>query len=364
MNQSASDLVLDPNGGCNYCNQYLQGASLSSSITATHTIIDKDRLIRNIISNRSSKQPYDCIVGVSGGVDSSLVLIDAVESGLRPLAVHMDNGWNSELAQNNIYNLVSKLGVDLDTHVIDWSEYRALLSAFLRADVLDVELLYDNAMIAVNYQMAKKYGLKYILGGENYSTEGFPMPPGWNWFKYDKTNIRSIGKTFGLKKLNSFPAIGTFDLLKFQAFYSIRWVRYLDSIEFDYSTSLEKLVSQFGYKPYPYKHYESIFTRFYQAYILPSKFGIDKRRIHLSPLVLNGHLTREEALNKLDNIAYPSHEDLDADINYFLKKMKWERKDLDEYISRPGKPHSAYKSELSLWKFAKKLNSFITKLPI
>ena len=185
-------------------------------ITATHTIIEKDLLIRNIISNRSSKKPYDCIVGVSGGVDSSLVLIDAVESGLRPLAVHMDNGWNSELAQNNIYNLVSKLGVDLDTHVIDWSEYRTLLNAFLRADVVDVELLYDNAMIAVNYQMAKKYGLKYILGGENYSTEGFSMPPGWNWFKYDKTNIKELVSPLA-QKVNTFPSIGTFDLIKYHA---------------------------------------------------------------------------------------------------------------------------------------------------
>tara|TARA_B100000674_G_scaffold491939_1_gene510930 strand:+ start:3010 stop:4107 length:1098 start_codon:yes stop_codon:yes gene_type:complete len=360
MDQSAPDFSPDPKGGCNYCNDYLKGPSESSGITATHTTLDKDTLIKKLISKRSPTSRYDCIVGVSGGVDSSLVLIDAVESGLRPLAVHMDNGWNSELAQNNIFNLVTKLGVDLDTHVIDWNEYRSLLNAFLEADVLDVELLYDNAMIAVNYSMAKKYGLKYILGGENYRTEGFRMPPGWNWFKYDKANIKAIGRTYGVNKLRTFPAIGTLDLFKYQMLHRIRWVRYLDCLDYDYRKTLDRLVTEFNYKPYPYKHYESVFTRFYQGYILPTKFRIDKRRIHLSPLILNGDLKRDEALSKLQSIAYPSERELEIDIDYFLQKMQWKREDLDNYLSRPSKPHSSYKSELSLWNFSKKIyKSFI-----
>ena len=270
----------------------------------------------------------------------------------------MDNGWNSELAQNNIANLVNNLGVELYTHVIDWAEYKGLMQAFFDADVLDVELLYDNAMLAVNYFEARKHGIKYILSGDNTATEGMKMPPGWNWFKFDKKNIISIGKNNKIS-LETFPAIGTLGYFYYEFIRRINWVHFLDLFNFNKSNSLDILEKDYGYKRYPYKHYESIFTRFYQGYILPQKFGVDKRKMHLSNLIVSGQMTREEALNQINQIPYPSHEDLENDIKYFLKKMDWSEDDLKSYIKRKPIPHDFYKSEKKLWEFAKKMHSVI-----
>jgi tRNA(Ile)-lysidine synthase TilS/MesJ len=179
MNSNVPGFVTTTDG-CNYCDA-MNNANKQELLTEEEI----NKFINNVkISGK--KKTYDCIIGVSGGLDSSYALHLAVKEGLRPLAVHMDNGWNSELAQNNIANLVSELEVDLYTYVIDWDEYRVMMQSFFDADVIDIELLYDNAMLAVNYQLAKKYNLKYILAGTNNATEGIPMPKGWNWYKYDK----------------------------------------------------------------------------------------------------------------------------------------------------------------------------------
>ena len=192
MDTSAPDISFDENGVCNYCTDFLSNSAHILFKDSSQRQRELDALVEQIKKHGKNKD-YDCIVGVSGGVDSSTALVNAVGLGLRPLAVHMDNGWNSELAQNNIANLVRGLGVDLFTHVIDWGEYRALMQGFFDADVLDVELLYDNAMLAVNYQQAAKYGIHYILAGTNQSTEGMRIPHTWNWFKFDKKNIAAVG---------------------------------------------------------------------------------------------------------------------------------------------------------------------------
>ena len=357
MDLSVADIVFHGEKGCNYC------LKLSSDIERSginNIQFQKEKLEQLIkdIKRKGRGKKFDCIVGVSGGVDSSWVLIKAIESGLRPLAVHMDNGWNSELAQNNIANLVNNLDVELYTHVIDWAEYKGLMQAFFDADVLDVELLYDNAMLAVNYFEARKHGIKYILSGDNTATEGMKMPPGWNWFKFDKKNIISIGKNNKIS-LETFPAIGTLGYFYYEFIRRINWVHFLDLFNFNKSNSLDILEKDYGYKRYPYKHYESIFTRFYQGYILPQKFGVDKRKMHLSNLIVSGQMTREEALNQINQIPYPSHEDLENDIKYFLKKMDWSEDDLKSYIKRKPIPHDFYKSEKKLWEFAKKMHSVI-----
>lgn len=347
MDTSASDIRFDADGVCNYCEEFLVSRAryLEDDPVARQRRLD--RLIRKV-RNAGRGKRYDCIIGVSGGVDSSWVLALAVDLGLRPLAVHMDNGWNAELAQNNIANLVRGLGVDLHTHVIDWPEYRGLMEAFFAADVIDVELLYDNAMMAVNFEAAARHGQKYILAGTNVATEGMRMPPGWNWFKYDKRNIKAISRRFGGPRLSTFPSIGTLDF----AFYhlrGIRWLSFLNYTDYRKTVALQSLQGRFGYKPYPFKHYESVFTRFYQGFILPTKFGIDKRRLHLATLVMNGEMTRDEALAGLEGIPYESERLLRQDTAYFLKKMGWSRDKLDEYLARPGKPHDAYPTEKALW---------------
>jgi N-acetyl sugar amidotransferase len=350
MDSSANDIDFDKNGICNYCTEFL---ARSGSILDKPDDIKKmelDLLVKKIKSQGKAK-PYDCIVGVSGGVDSSWVLVKAVELGLRPLAVHMDNGWNSELAQNNIANLISKLNVDLYTHVVNWSEYKLLMQSFFDADVIDVELLYDNAMLAVNYQLAKKFKLKHILAGTNQVTEGMKIPSSWNWFKYDKRNIYGLAEKFGNVKIRTLPTIGTIDYINYVVLKKIKWHSFLDNFSFNKFTSLDILERDYGYKRYPYKHYESIFTRFYQGYILPKKFGVDKRRVHLGTLVVSKQMMRDEALSDLTRLPYPSDKALEEDIEYFLKKMGWKKNELEDYLERKGISHSFYPTERPFWDF-------------
>src|SRR2546422_1104380 len=196
MDTSVGDIVFDAFGVCNYCTEFLERSlELRNPDTAARQS-GLDTLLNKVRAAGRGKR-YDCVVGVSGGVDSSWTLVQAVRLGLRPLAVHMDNGWNSELAQNNIANLVRGLGVDLYTHVINWIEYRNLMQAFFDADVVDVELLYDNALLAVNYRQAAKHGVSFILAGTNHATEGMRFPPGWNWHKLDAKHIRALARQFG-----------------------------------------------------------------------------------------------------------------------------------------------------------------------
>jgi N-acetyl sugar amidotransferase len=349
MDETAPNIIIDDSGICNFCKDFINNAE---SVYFDNDEIKNKKLnvLINQIKLNGINNKYDCIIGVSGGVDSSWVLVEAIKQGLRPLAVHMDNGWNSELAQNNIANLITKLGVDLYTYVIDWEEYRSLMQSFFDADVVDVELLYDNAMLKVNYMLARKFNVKYILSGMNQSTEGIRMPENWNWFKYDKKQIKSIGNKFNNIKTNTFPAIGTLDYCYYRFYKKIEWLPFLDFLKFEKEASLIILENEYGYKRYPYKHYESIFTRFYQGYLLPKKFKIDKRKLHLSSLIVTNQTTRHNAIEILKNSPYPSQVELENDLEYFLKKMNWTQNDLELYLSRDPKPHNQYDSEFKLWK--------------
>lgn len=340
--------------GCSYCDTMIK-ANKQKSLSEE----DKRSFINNVRAQGRNK-PYDCIIGLSGGLDSSYALHLAVKEGLKPLAVHMDNGWNSELAQNNIANLVHELGVDLYTHVIDWDEYREMMQCFFDADVIDVELLYDNAMLAVNYQLARRYNLRYILAGTNNATEGIPMPKGWNWYKYDKKNIKNIcSKLGGKANQKSFPYISTLNRVMFRTVKKINWVSFLDFFHYNKEAAKVLLVDSYKYKPYPYKHYESIFTRFYQGYILPEKFKVDKRLPHLSALVVNGQISKAEGLEILKTSPYPSERDLELDKEYFLKKMGWSEQNLIDYLNRPEIGHDRYGSEIRVNQFIGRIKKWI-----
>ena len=354
MNTTASNIIFDSNGQCNYCKNFTKKIESTKK-----NKIDLDLLVTKIKSKNINNK-YDCIVGLSGGVDSCFTLHKVIEIGLKPLVVHMDNGWNSELAQNNIENLLKKLDVDLYTHVIDWGEYRKMMNAFFKADVLDVELLMDNAMLAVNYSQASKNNIKYILAGTNMNSEGMEMPSNMNWFKYDKKNIIDIVNKFEKVKLNTYPIISTLDLVKYIFFRKIRWISFLDYFDYNKFEAINLLKNKYNFKPYPYKHYESVFTRFYQGYILPNKFGIDKRILHLSTLIISKQLKRDEALAELKiSNAYTSEEMLENDKLYFLKKMGWSTNDLDKYITRPEIPHDYYKSEKKIFQLLLKIYKYL-----
>lgn len=348
MDTSACDIRFDENGICNYCAGFLVKKAKHFALNDEETKRRLDTLVSKVKISGQGKN-YDCIVGLSGGVDSSWALVQAVRLGLRPLAVHMDSGWNSELAQNNIANIVRSLGVDLYTHVIEWPEIRGLMEAFFDADVIDVEVLYDNAMLAVNYQQAAKNGIKYILAGTNIATEGVDIPQNWNWYKSDKKNIEGISKKFGGPRFRTFPSIGTLDTARYVLLNQIHWVSFLDYCNYRKFETIEVLKANFNYKPYPHKHYESVFTRFYQGYILPNKFKVDKRKPHLSCLVMTGEMTRKDALLQSSGIAYPSEKSMEADRQYFMKKMGWSEQKFKEYMSRPEKSHADYPSEVILY---------------
>lgn len=349
MDTSAAAIRFDESGRCNFCRDF-EAAAHFSAVSELGDAETRESLAALVseVKKEGARKPYDCIVGVSGGLDSSWTLVKAKELGLRPLAVHMDNGWNSELATNNIYNLVDRLDVDLYTYVVNWSEYRNLMLAFFNADVIDVELLYDNAMLAVCYEQARKYGIRFILSGSNAATEGLAIPEEWNWRdKRDARNIRSIARSSNVK-VKSLPTISNLQLMIDRYVRRIEWVPFLDFFDYRKDEALTNLTKEYGYKPYPYKHYENVFTRFYQAHILPVKFGVDKRKVHLSSLIMSDQITRKEALALLKQHPYPQPEDLAADLEYFLKKMEWDEIQLDEYLKRNERPHTDWGTDLTV----------------
>lgn len=359
MDSTVPDIFFNNDGVCNYCESFLQKYQ--------QTFVERRRsstraleLFLNQVKKDGVGKEYDCVVGLSGGVDSAWVLYQASKFGLRCLAVHMDNGWNSELAQNNIEKLIRSLKVDLYTHVINWNEYKELMLAFFEADVVDIELLYDNAMFAVNYRLAAKYGIRWILAGTNQSTEGMRMPNGWNWFKFDVKNIKSIARKRGVKSFKTFPDLGVLKYVWYEYVRKIHWISFLDLLDYKKEDALKLLEIECQFKRYPYKHYESVFTRFYQGFILPEKFGIDKRKVHLSTLIVTGQLTRDEAIESLSKIPYPSIKNLNEDREYFLKKMNWSEGDLRDYLLRPGRPHDVYGTELPLWKKLSRIYKFFS----
>lgn len=347
IDANAADVSFDSMGRCNYCTAMLEKLAVFQPPNPKMLESKLAAFVEKVRAAGQGKR-YDCIVGVSGGADSAYALYLAKQHGLRPLAVHMDNGWNSELAVNNIENLVRKLNVDLYTHVVEWREYRALQQAFFDADVIDVELLYDNAMLAVNYGLAARFGVKYMLSGSNTTTEGMRVPRNYNWNKFDRKNIIDIAHRAGVK-VRSLPTIGVKRFVWDRMVRGTQWVPFLDYIDYNKESCIELLVNAIGYRTYPYKHYESIFTRFYQGYLLPTKFGIDKRRLHLSSLICSGQMSREKAILLLEHSPYPDSDDLQVDIEYFLKKMCWSELDLSAYLARPERPHHDFASEAPLY---------------
>lgn len=356
MDTTTSKIVFNENGFCNFCTDFIVRQKNTEK-----TVSDLDKLISEIKSDGKNKK-YDCIVGVSGGVDSCFALIRAVECGLRPLAVHMDNGWNSELAQNNISNLIRSLNVDLHTHVINWQEYKNLQEAFLKANVIDIELLYDNAMAAVNYKLANKFNIKYILSGMNTSTEGFKIPDDWVWFKNDARNIKKITKKFSNQKIKTFPLFGTFDFIYYEIVKKIKWILFPDYFDYKKDVAVKELEEKSNFKKYPYKHYDNVFTRFYQGYILPKKFGVDKRKLHLSNLIISNQMDKNEALRIMQKPVYENLEDEKKDKEYFLKKMKWSEKELENYLFEKEVSHSFYGSERELWNSLHKIYINLKKI--
>lgn len=353
MDTSDRNIDFDEEGVCNHCRSYEHVARKK-----LYTGKDAEKKLREIvdrIKRDGEGREYDSIVGLSGGVDSSYLAYQAKRLGLRPLAVHFDNGWNSEISVKNIDNIVRKLGFDLYTYVIDWEEFKDLQRSFFKASVLDIELLTDNAIFTSLYRIALENKIRYSLEGHNVVTEAI-MPTGWNYWKFDVKNIKGIQKRFGTKSINSFPVMGPWKRLYYQYSNVITPVYLLNYLPYNKKEAIAILGKEIGWRYYGGKHYESVFTKFYQSYVLPAKFGIDKRRAHLSTLICSGQMTRDEALNLMKEELYPP-EELREDREYVLKKLEFTEEEFDSIMRQPPRSHLEYPSSLPLYekiaKFAK-----------
>ena len=285
-------------------------------------------------------KPYDSILGLSGGVDSSYLAYLARQWNLRPLVVHFDNGWNSELAVNNIEEIVSRLGYHLNTYVIDWERFRDLQRAYFLASVVDIEVPTDNLIFGALFRLARKNGIRTILSGVNYATEWL-MPPRWNYRKVDSVNLRAIHRRFGQVSLGDFPVLGVWSQARHTLIGGVRTFAPLDLLDYNKADAKRILSEKLGWRDYGGKHYESVFTRFYQGYVLPRKFGIDKRKAHLSNLILTGEITRNEALAELQQPPYDEALQQE-DLTYVGKKLGFSRDEFQKILEAPPVPHEDY----------------------
>lgn len=337
---SDPDITFDDYGVSNYWHDYqaVRGRFLDQQ--------ERERLLVatiEVIRSAGRGQDHDCVLGLSGGVDSSYMIYLAHNLGLRPLVVHFDNGWNSELAVFNIERLVNKYGYDLETFVMPWDEFRDVQRAYFKASVVDLEVPTDHMIFGALHRVASKRGIKYILSGTNQATEWL-MPRTWNYRKTDERNLRAIHHQFGERPLKSLPALGVWKAAYYYFLRGIRSVPLLDLVDYKKSDAKRLLMLECGWRDYGGKHYESIFTRFYQGYILPTKFGIDKRRAHLSNLILNGEMTREEALSELQQPTY-DEELQQRDKAYVAKKLGFSDDDFDKILALPIRRHEEFDTD-------------------
>jgi N-acetyl sugar amidotransferase len=283
---------------------------------------------------------YDCILGVSGGRDSTYLALMAKEAGLRVLCVHLDNGWNSREATSNITNIIRKLGFNLYTHIVDWEEFKDVQLSYFKAGVLDLDVPTDHAMLACLYQQAINHKIKYILSGHNYATEAI-LPSNFNFDKGDAQNLINIHKKFGTVPLRTFPLFRQKEKLLVSRYYKLKSIRPLNWIHYNKEEAKKEIAAKLGWKEYGAKHFENIFTRFYQGYILPTRFNIDKRKAHFSTLICSGQMTRDEALKELEKPPYDP-EVYKIDRAFVLNKFNLNEEQFEKFMTMPIIPHEAY----------------------
>ena len=344
MDTTDSKIVFDQNGVCDHCNNYYQNI-LPKWKKIENNEIELSKNI-NKIKNHGKNSEYDCLIGISGGVDSSYLTYLAKEVfKLRPLIFHVDGGWNSQQAVNNIENLVNKLDLDLYTEVINWSEMKDLQLAFFKAQVPTLDTPQDHAFFSSMYNFAVKNNIKYILTGANYSTECIREPLEWNYHTSDLSQLKDIQNKFGTLPLSKFP---TSDILTYKIYYrifkGIRVFSPLNYVEFNKEKAIEKLEKKFNWQKYKHKHYESRFTKFYEGYWLYEKFGFDKRKAHFSSLILTNQMTREKALNELLRPAYDKNTIKD-EFSYIASKLDITPEDLKNIMNGENKSFKDYKNK-------------------
>ena len=358
MDTSDSKITFDDKGICDHCNTYYKDI-----LPNWHTDERGDRALKQIVKKLKREgegKDFDCLMGMSGGIDSSYLLYVMVEKyGLRPLVFHVDAGWNSQIAVNNIERLVDGLGLDLYTEVINWEEIKDLQLAFFKSGVPHIDVPQDHAFFATMYKFASKHNIKHILTGGNYSTECVRNPLEWMYYQSDSIQLRDIYKKYGTGKLKDYPVSNIlWHKIYLPYIKGIKLIKPLDYIPYNKDKAMQLLVDKYGYQKYPQKHFESRFTRFYESYWLPKKFGFDTRKVQYSSLILTNQMTRKEALEKLKSPAYDP-ETIHQDFQYIATKLAISVEELQSYMDAPNKTYKDYKSQDNIYNIGAKVMRFI-----
>lgn len=353
MDTTDSKITFDENGVCDHCRDFYQNIQPhwhtdEKGRAALAKIVEK-------IKREGKGKDFDCIMGMSGGIDSSYLTFWAKELGLRPLVFHVDAGWNSQQAVNNIEVLVDKLDLDLYTEVIDWEEMKDLQLAFIKAGVPHIDTPQDHAFFATMYRFADKHNIKYILTGANYSTECIRNPIEWMYYQSDLAQLKDIHRKFGTRPLKNFPLTS---ILRHKVYLryikGIKVVTPLNYVPYDKEKAMQLLVDKFGWQRYPQKHFESRFTKFYEGYWLPQKFGYDTRKVQFSSLILTGQMERGEALEKLRQPPFDK-DTIARDFEYIATKLGISVDELQGYFNAPNKAYTDYKTQEGIYKIGAKI---------
>jgi aminotransferase len=360
MDTTDKGTTFDSAGVCNYCHEFDR---VSSKYWFPNQEGEKklsEMLDRIKVAGQG--KAYDCILGLSGGVDSSYLAIKSKEWGLRPLVVHVDAGWNSELAVANIEAIVKYCNYDLHTHVVDWDEMRDLQLAYFRAAIGNQDVPQDHAFVANLYRFAVKNNISYVVNGVNFATEGIFPVGGEFGPATDAINLLAIHKQFGSSKLREYKTVNFFDYYIWYPFFKkMKSFSPLNYIPYSKEEAIKELESKAGWRSYGRKHGESVFTKFFQNYYLPTKFGYDKRRLHLSSLVVSGEISRNDAIIELKKPLYLA-DDLETDITFFCKKLRISRDEFEKLMAAPIHHYTDFPTWSYLYKSLKKIQSTIEKI--
>ena len=360
MDSSVSDIIFDNNGVCNYCKNAQLRLEKDYSLKKKEEKIFKNLIVDLKKNSKKYKSRYDCIIGISGGIDSSYVAYLLKKNGINPLAVHFDNGWNSELATKNIETILSKLDIKLHTEVVDWEEFKDIQLAFINSSISNLEIPTDHAILSTLLKIASKHNLPILHGG-NLSTESI-MPATWMHDNKDFWLIKKLCKINNIR-IKTFPILSISKILYYFIFKRIKYIGILNYINYNKNEAL-KILENLGYRKYEQKHFESIFTRFFQGHILPNKFKIDKRKAHLSSLIITKQITREQSIKILsDNSIYDENQ-IKKDKDYFCKKFDLSINEFDQYMKKSEVSADIYSNYNKIFKKYSKeilnLKNFIT----
>jgi N-acetyl sugar amidotransferase len=348
MDTTDSNIVFDERGICDHCNTFY--SQIKPNWHPDNIGENELGKIVEEIKKSGYKKDFDCILGMSGGIDSSYLLYLAKEKlGLRPLVFHVDAGWNTQLAVNNIERLVDDLKLDLFTEVIDWEEMKDLQLSFFKSGVPQIDVPQDHAFFATMYKFAAKYDIKYILTGGNYSTECVRNPIEWMYYQSDSVQLKDIHEKFGKIPLKKYPITNILWHKIFLPYVrGIKVVCPLNYMPYTKQQAMDVLKEKFGWQPYPQKHFESRFTKFYEGFWLPKRFGYDTRKVQFSSLILTGQMTRDQALEELKHPAY-NEEDIKYEFEFIANKLDISVDELWSYFYLPKKSYKDYKSESEIY---------------